>query len=60
MEFEKQEIFEGFEKPCKKEKIEINGVIENGKQFDLDIKLPEDYSNQFCIGILLTKNHSYT
>ena len=32
--------FEEFDK--KDKKIEINGVIENGKQYDLDIKLPED------------------
>ena len=26
----------------KNKKLEISGVIENGKQYDLDIKLPED------------------
>lgn len=39
MEFEKYDNYD------KKEKIEINGVIESGKQFDLDIKLPEDNRN---------------
>ena len=39
MEFEKYDNYD------KKEKIEISGVIENGKQFDLDIKLPEDNRN---------------
>ena len=32
--------FEDLDK--KDKKIEINGVIESGKQYDLDIKLPED------------------
>ena len=29
----------------KKEKIEIDGFISNGKQYDLDIRLPEDNRN---------------
>ena len=37
--------FEKYDNCDKKEKIEISGVIENGKQFDLDIKLPEDNRN---------------
>lgn len=39
MEFEKYEICD------KKESLEVSGVIEGGKQFDLDIKLPEDNRN---------------
>ena len=34
-----------FEKYEKKEKLEITGFIEKGKQFDLDITLPEDNRN---------------
>ena len=43
MEFEKFEKCDTCEDYDKKDKkIEINGVIENGKQYDLDVKLPED------------------
>ena len=34
-----------FEKYEKKEKLEITGFIEKGKQFDLDITLPDDNRN---------------
>lgn len=42
MDFEKKDLIEEIEIPHPKEKMEITGVIENGKQYDLDIKLPED------------------
>ena len=36
---------------CDKNKLEINGGIENGKQFDLEITLPED-NRDAVFGIL--------
>jgi hypothetical protein len=33
--------FENFEKKC----IDVNGFIENGKQFDVDVRIPKDNRN---------------
>ena len=30
--------------------LDVDGVIAGGKQFDLDITLPEDHRNVICIG----------
>ena len=31
----------------KKVIVDVDGVVETGKQFDLDLRLPEDYRKQF-------------